>query len=282
MDFILNGKPVSVDLADGESLLDVLRDRCGVTSVKDGCAPEGSCGACTVLSGGKAVVSCAQKAARFAGREVQTHEGLPAAERARWAESFVAAGASQCGFCSPGVVMKAESLLRKTPDPARSQVIGALAGNLCRCTGYVKIVDAILLNAAARAGAQLPQPDCSGRVGSRTARYHGRELALGDKPYINDMTLPGLLHSAVRFTDHPRARLVSVDTTLAAAAPGVAAVLTAADVPGNRTQGEITQDWVQLYAEGETTRYIGDVIALVAADTRAAARAAAALVDVEY
>ena len=282
MDFILNGKPVSVDLADGESLLDVLRDRCGVTSVKDGCAPEGSCGACTVLSGGKAVVSCAQKAARFAGREVQTHEGLPAAERARWAESFVAAGASQCGFCSPGVVMKAESLLRKTPDPARSQVIGALAGNLCRCTGYVKIVDAILLNAAARAGAPLPQPDCSGRVGSRTARYHGRELALGDKPYINDMTLPGLLHAAVRFTDHPRARLVSVDTTLAAAAPGVAAVLTAADVPGNRTQGEITQDWVQLYAEGETTRYIGDVIALVAADTRAAARAAAALVDVEY
>ena len=282
MDFILNGKPVSVDLADGESLLDVLRDRCGVTSVKDGCAPEGSCGACTVLSAGKAVVSCAQKAARFAGREVQTHEGLPAAERARWAESFVAAGASQCGFCSPGVVMKAESLLRKTPDPARSQVIGALAGNLCRCTGYVKIVDAILLNAAARAGAPLPQPDCSGRVGSRTARYHGRELALGDKPYINDMTLPGLLHAAVRFTDHPRARLVSVDTTLAAAAPGVAAVLTAADVPGDRTQGEITQDWVQLYAEGETTRYIGDVIALVAADTRAAARAAAALVDVEY
>ena len=284
MDFILNGQPVSVDLADGESLLDVLRDRCGVTSVKDGCAPEGSCGACTVLSDGKAVVSCAQKAARFAGREVQTHEGLPAAERARWAESFVAAGASQCGFCSPGVVMKAESLLRKTPDPARSQVVGALAGNLCRCTGYVKIIDAILLNAAARAGVPLPQPDsdCSGRVGSRAARYRGRELALGDKPYINDMTLPGMLHAAVRFTDHPRARIVSVDTTLAAAVPGVVAVLTAEDVPGNRTQGEITQDWVQLYAAGETTRYIGDIIALVAADTRAAARAAATLVDIEY
>ncbi len=282
MEFILNGKSVSVDLADGESLLDVLRDRCGVTSVKDGCAPEGSCGACTVLSDGKAVVSCAQKAARFAGREVQTHEGLPAAERARWADSFVAAGASQCGFCSPGVVMKAESLLRKTPDPARSQVVGALAGNLCRCTGYVKIVDAILLNAAARAGVPLPRPDGSGRVGSRTSRYRGRELALGDKPYINDMTLPGMLHAAVRFTDHPRARIVSVDTSAAAAAPGVAAVLTAADVPGNRIQGEITQDWVQLYAEGETTRYIGDIVALVAADTRAAARAAAALVDVEY
>jgi xanthine dehydrogenase molybdenum-binding subunit len=282
MDFFLNGKPVSVDVGGGESLLEVLRDRCGVTSVKDGCAPEGSCGACTVLAEGKAVVSCAQKAARFAGREVQTHEGLAAADRERWADSFVAAGASQCGFCSPGVVMKAESLLRKNPDPARAQVVSALAGNLCRCTGYVKIADAILLNAAARAGVPLPEPDRSGRVGARTARYQGRELALGDKPYINDMSLPGLLHGAVRFSDHPRARIVSVDTTRARAADDVVAVLTAADVPGERIQGEITQDWVQLYGAGETTRYVGDVVALVAAETRAAARAAAALVDIDY
>jgi selenium-dependent xanthine dehydrogenase len=282
MDFFLNGNPVSADVADGESLLEVLRDRCGVTSVKDGCAPEGSCGACTVLSEGKAVVSCAQKAARFAGRSVTTHEGLPDDERALWADSFVAAGASQCGFCSPGVVMKAESLLHKNPDPDRSQVVAALAGNLCRCTGYVKITDAILIRAAANRGVPLPQPDGTGRVGSRTARYQGRELALGDKPYINDMSMPGMLHGAIRFSDHPRARILSVDTTRARACPGVVTVLSADDVPGNRTQGEITKDWVQLYAAGETTRYVGDVLALVAADTRAAARAAAALVDVEY
>ena len=282
MDFTLNGKPISLPEEEGESLLALLRDRCGITSAKDGCAPEGSCGACTVLVDGKAVVSCAQGASRAAGREVTTLEGLSPADRGLWADSFVAAGASQCGFCSPGMVMKAEALLRRNPSPARSQVTSALAGNLCRCTGYVKIIDGVLLAAAARQGTPLPESDRSGRVGTRAARYQGRELALGDKPYINDLTMPGMLHGALRFSDHPRARIVSVDTSRAAAYPGVAAVLTAADVPGDRLQGELTRDWIQIYAAGETTRYVGDALAIVAAETRAAAREAAALVDVEY
>ena len=282
MDFTLNGKPMSLPEEEGESLLALLRDRCGVTSAKDGCAPEGSCGACTVLVDGKAVVSCAQGASRAAGREVTTLEGLSPADRTLWADSFVASGASQCGFCSPGMVMKAEALLRRNPSPARSQVTSALAGNLCRCTGYVKIIDGVLLAAAARQGTALPESDRSGRVGTRAARYQGRELALGDKPYINDLTMPGMLHGALRFSEHPRARIVSVDTSRAAAYPGVAAVLTAADVPGDRLQGELTRDWIQIYAAGETTRYVGDVLAIVAAETRAAAREAAALVDVEY
>jgi selenium-dependent xanthine dehydrogenase len=282
MDFTLNGEPTSVPVEEGESLLALLRDGCGITSAKDGCAPEGSCGACTVLVDGKAVVSCAQAATRAAGREITTLEGLPAEERALWADSFVAAGASQCGFCSPGMVMKAESLLRRNPNPARSQVTSALAGNLCRCTGYVKIIDGVLLNAAARQGTPLPQPDDSGRVGTRAARYEGRELALGDKPYINDLIMPGMLHGALRFSDHPRARIISVEVARARAYPGVVAVLTAGDVPGDRTQGELTKDWVQIYGAGETTRYVGDVLAIVAGETRAAARAAAALVDVEY
>ncbi len=282
MDFTLNGKSMSVPTEEGESLLALLRDRCGITSAKDGCAPEGSCGACTVLVDGKAVVSCAQSASRAAGREVTTLEGLSPEDRALWADSFVASGASQCGFCSPGMVMKAESLLRRNPNPARAQVISALAGNLCRCTGYVKIIDGVLLNAAARQGAPIPQTDASGRVGTRAARYQGRELALGDKPYINDLTMPGMLHGALRFSDHPRARIISVEVARARAYPGVVAVLVAADVPGDRTQGELTKDWVQIYAAGETTRYVGDVLAMVAAETRAAARAAAELVDVEY
>jgi aerobic-type carbon monoxide dehydrogenase small subunit (CoxS/CutS family) len=135
MDFALNGAPASADVRPDEHLLEVLRDRCGVTSVKDGCAPEGSCGACTVIVDGKAVVSCAQPAARFAGRAITTQEGLPAADRRTWADCFVAAGASQCGFCSPGILMKAEALLAKTPEPTRAEVAAALAGNLCRCTG---------------------------------------------------------------------------------------------------------------------------------------------------
>jgi selenium-dependent xanthine dehydrogenase len=282
VDFTVNGESMTVDPAGGESLLDVLRDSAGITSVKDGCAPEGSCGACTVLVEGKAVVSCAQRASRFAGREVTTQEGLDRAARDRWADCFVAAGASQCGFCSPGVIMKAEALLRKNPSPSREQVTGALAGNLCRCTGYTKIIDAVLLAAAAGRGEPLPEPARGGRVGERTPRYQGRELALGDKPYVNDMSLPGMLHGAVRFADHPRAKILAIGTARARAAPGVVAVLTAADVPGNRVQGELTQDWVQLCAPGEITRYVGDVLAVVAARTRAAARAAAALVDVEY
>ena len=282
MDFTLNGESVSVEVRAGSSALEVLRESCGVTSVKDGCAPEGSCGACTVLIDGKAVVSCAQQATRLAGREVTTQEGLAEDDRALWADSFVAAGASQCGFCSPGILMKAESLLAKTPEPTRDQVNRALAGNLCRCTGYVKIVDAVLLAGAAKQGRPLPAIDRTGRVGSRTARYQGRELALGDKPYVNDMSAPELLHAAVRFSDHPRATIVRLDTTPAKAHPGVVAVLTSDDVPGERIQGEITQDWLQLYGVGETTRYVGDVLAIVAAETRAAAREAAALVEVDY
>ena len=282
MEFILNGKTVSAEPAEDTSLLELLRTELGVRSVKDGCAPEGSCGACTVIVEGRAVVSCAQKATRFEGKHVTTHEGLSEEERRLWSESFVAAGASQCGYCSPGIVMKAEVLLHKHPEPTREEVAHALLGNLCRCTGYVKVIDAIQLAAAARRGEPLPEPDRSGRVGSRTARYQGTELALGDNVFVGDMEAPGMLHGALRFSDHPRARILRIDTSKALAEPGVVAVLTAADVPGERVQGSIKRDWRQLVAEGEVTAYVGDVIAAVAAETRHAARAAAALVEVEY
>jgi len=280
--FTLNGSPVEAEARPDMSLLELLREECGVSSVKDGCAPEGSCGACTVLVEGKAVVSCAQKAQHAEGRTLVTQEGLSAAERAMWADCFVASGASQCGFCSPGIVMKAEGLLAKNPTPSRTEIARALAGNLCRCTGYVKIVDAIEFAAGAKRGEPVPEPDWSGKVGSRTGRYQGRELALGDKPYVNDLKAEGMLHGATRFSDHPRARVLRIDTSKAVAHPGVVAVATAGDVPGERTQGLITKDWRQLVAEGEVTRYVGDVLAVVAADTRQAAREAAAMVEVEY
>jgi selenium-dependent xanthine dehydrogenase len=282
IEFSLNGRSTSVEAREGATLLEVLREACGVMSVKDGCAPEGSCGACTVMVEGKAVVSCAQPAVRFRGRDVTTQEGLSPEQRERWAHAFVAAGASQCGFCSPGIVMKAESLLAKNPDPSRDEISRALAGNLCRCTGYVKIVDAVRLAAAGSRGEPLPELDRSGRVGTRTPRYQGAELAMGDKPYINDMNVPGMLHGAVRFSDHPRARVVRIDTSKAAAHHGVVAVVTAGDVPGRRFQGDIYPDWPQFIAEGEVTRYVGDVLAAVAAESRYAAREAAELVEIEY
>ena len=282
MELVLNGRRVVAEVREGESLLELLRDDLGVRSVKDGCAPEGSCGACTVLVDGHAVVSCAQAAARVAGKQVVTQKGLSDETRRVWAESFVTAGASQCGFCSPGIVMKAEGLLHKNPDPTRDEIARALKGNLCRCTGYVKVVDAIERVAAARRGQPQPTPERSGRVGARAARYEGEELALGDKPFVADLTAPGMLHGALRFSDHPRAHVLRIDTSRAKAYPGVVAVLTASDVPGERAQGTLTRDWRQLVAEGETTAYVGDVLALVAADSRHTAREAAALVEVEY
>jgi aldehyde oxidoreductase len=278
----LNGSSAEVEAREGASLLEVLREGCGLTSMKDGCAPEGSCGACTVIVDGRAVVSCAQKATRAEGKNVTTLEGLPRETRDRWADSFVASGASQCGFCSPGIVMKSEAMLEKNPEPSREEISRGLAGNLCRCTGYVKVVDAVEHAARARRGKPVPEPEMSGRIGARTARYEGRELALGSKPYVGDMTAEGMLHGAIRFSDHPRARVLRIDTSKAEAHPGVVVVVTASDVPGERTQGLLTRDWRQFVAEGEVTSYVGDVLAAVAAETPAAAREAADLVEVDY
>jgi selenium-dependent xanthine dehydrogenase len=282
VEFTLNGEPVAVRPEPETSMLELLRDELGCTSVKDGCSPEGSCGACTILVDGHAQVCCAQKVAHFAGKSIVTQEGLGENARHLWAECFSAAGASQCGYCSPGIVMKAEGLLHKHPEPTREEIAHALLGNLCRCTGYVKVVDAVELAAAAKRGRALPAPDRSGLVGARSARYQGTELALGDRRFIGDMTAEGMLHGAVRFSDHPRARIVAIDTSKAKAHPGVIAVVTADDVPGDRTQGSITSDWRQLVAPGEITAYVGDALAAVAAETRSAARAAAALVEVSY
>ena len=281
MDFTLNGQAVAVEPSTGESLLDVLRGACGLRSMKDGCSPEGSCGACTVIVDGHAVVSCAQPAVRVAGRTVETLEGLPPAARDLWADAFVATGASQCGYCSPGIVMKAEALLRREPAPSRPAIARAIAGNLCRCTGYAAIVDAIEMAAGARRGGPGPWEVPGASAGGVAARYEGRALALGEKPFVADLTAPGMLQGALRFAGVPRAVVRRIDTTRAAAVPGVVAVITAADVPGRREQGLIVADWPLLVAEGETTRYVGDVLAAVAAETRAVAIEAAGLVEVD-
>ena len=282
MDLTVNGKLVTVEPREGQSLLELLRDDLGLRSVKDGCAPEGSCGACTVIVDGHAVVSCAQRATRVEGKTVVTQEGLGEEARREWAECFAAAGASQCGFCSPGVVMKAEAYLAKHPEPSRDEIAHAFLGNLCRCTGYTKVLDAVALVAGVRRGDALPERSVEAGVGARAPRYDAGELALGDAPFVGDLVEPGMLHGALRFSDHPRARLLRLDTSLAESHPGVVAVVTASDVPGERVQGTLTKDWRQLVAEGETTSYVGDVLAAVAATSRAAAREAAALITAEY
>ncbi len=281
--FSLNGQPVTASVREGERLLDVLRERFGLRSMKDGCAPEGSCGACTVLVNGRAAVSCSQDAVRVAGSDVVTLEGLPADARDLWADGFVSTGAAQCGYCTPGIVMKAEATLARDPSPTREALAHALAGNLCRCTGYVKVLDALERVAAVRRGEAVPPMANAGAgVGARADRYEGRALVLGEAPFVRDMAVPGMLHGAVALAAHPRAVVRRIDTTLAEQVPGVVCVATWRDVPGARFQGLITKDWPLLVAEGETTRYVGDVLVAIAAETRHAARLAAEAVDVEY
>ncbi len=277
-EFTLNGTPVSVR-ADHPHLLAALREELDVTSPKDGCSPSGQCGCCTVLVDGKAVVSCNLGLERIAGTHVVTLEGLPADERQRFADAFAACGGLQCGFCIPGIVMRAKSQIdKKGADLDRHAMAPHLGAHLCRCTGYVKILDAI----EAVAKGKSFQPARGSGVGASGAKYEAAELALGDRGYIDDLRVPGMLHAALHLTAHARADIVAIDTAAAATAVGVVGVFTAADIPGELRVGIISKDWPIMIPVGGRTSYAGDVLAIVVAETRQQARAAAALVDVRY
>ncbi len=283
----VNGEQVQLDLPeeDGLTLLDVLRDFLGITSPKNGCAPQAQCGCCTVLIDGKPVLSCALSPAKAEGKTITTLEGLDDEHRAQISESFVRCGGVQCGFCIPGMAMRGVGLCDKTPTPTRDEIVTALKPHLCRCTGYAQIVDSIDQYAKLRRGEKLPEPsveDCSGRVGTNLPRYTGHDAVLGDRKFIDDMVVPNMLYGAVRLTDHPRAKVLSIDPTRALALEGVHRVVTAADVPGDRYVGLIEKDWPVYVAIGEETRCSGDIIASVVADTQRLARKAAELIDIEY
>ena len=275
--FVLNGSDVEVGVHD--HLLDALREELGVTSPKDGCAPSGQCGCCTVLVDGKATIACNVELAKVEGKSVTTLEGLDPAERDRYAAAFGATGALQCGFCTPGIVMRAKYLLEKEgAGLTREKAARHLGGHLCRCTGYHPILDAVDLLAT---GAEVHVEAPTG-VGSRSVKYEAAALAMGDKPYVDDLRVPGMLHGAVTLAEHARADVLAIDSTEAAAVPGVVRVLTAADVPGELKIGLIHRDWPVFIPVGGRTSYLGDVLALVVADTKAAARRAAGLVRVDY
>ena len=276
--FTVNGRPVTV-AADHPHLLSALREELDITSPKNGCAPSGQCGCCTVMIDGKAQVSCTYDVAKADGREITTLEGVDDAERAKYSGAFAACGGLQCGFCIPGIVMRAKSQVdKKGADLKRTDMARHLGAHLCRCTGYVKVLDAI--EAVAKdnpVAVELPKG-----VGSRGAKYEAPSLALGDRGYVDDIRVPGMLHAALHLTAHTRADVVRIDTTAAEAAPGVVAVFTAKDIPGERMVGIIHKDWPVFIGEGHRTSYAGDVIAIVVADTKRQARAAAKLVDVTY
>ncbi|MEZ5232956.1 MAG: molybdopterin cofactor-binding domain-containing protein [Acidimicrobiales bacterium] len=276
--FTLNGAPVAV-APDHPHLLSALREELDVTSPKDGCSPSGQCGCCTVLVDGKALVSCNLALTKVEGKAVTTLEGFTAERRDEWANAFAACGGLQCGFCIPGIVVRAEAqVARKGADLTREDMSRHLGAHLCRCTGYVKVLDAI---EAVAVGKQL-EPTRPGGIGSSGVRYQAKELTLGDRGYIDDLRIDGMLHAALHLTAHSRAVVRGIDTAAALAAPGVVAVFTAADIPGALRVGIIHKDWPVLVPVGGQTSYAGDVLAIVVAETRRQARAAAALVQVDY
>jgi selenium-dependent xanthine dehydrogenase len=280
--FILNGRTVEYNGDPAVSLLSWLRHEMNLTAAKDGCSGQAACGACLVEVGGKAALACSTPMHKVAGKEVVTLEGWPQSLLRTLGRAFVSKGAVQCGFCTPGFLTRTKILLEKNPNPTRQEVVKAMRFHLCRCTGYVKIVDAVLEAAAALGeGREVPFEDGTG-IGVSSPKYRAFERAIGRKPFIDDLRFDGMVHGALRFSDHPRARVLSIDMSKAGKAPGVIRIFTAEDIPGERNVGPIVQDWPVMIKVGETTRYIGDVLAGVVAETEAQAREAVKLIHVAY
>jgi aldehyde oxidoreductase len=276
--FVVNGTPVEVRQPHPH-LLSALREELNITSPKDGCSPSGQCGCCTVLIDGKAVVSCQTSLEKVAGKSVTTLEGVDTAERAKFSSAFAACGGLQCGFCIPGIVVRAKAQIdKKGAALKREDMARHLGAHLCRCTGYAKILEAI----ECVAKNQIPAIPPTAGVGTRTPKYEAEALTMGDRGYIDDLRAPGMLHAALHFTQHVRATVKSINIEHARKAAGVKAVYTAADIPGELMVGIIYKDWPVMIPVGGRTSYAGDVLAIVVADTRLNARAAATLIEVDY
>ena len=278
--FYVNGQEVLAER--NQKLIRFLRDELHLTSVKDGCS-EGACGTCHVLVDGKLTKACVPMTDKLAGKHVLTTEGLSAFEQEVFTRAFGEAGAVQCGFCIPGMVMAAKALLDVNPNPTRAEAGYAIRNNICRCTGYVKIIDGILLAAKYLRAGRLPAPENSDwRVGSRVARIDVAEKVQGRGKYPDDVYVEGMCYGSAVRSAYPRARVLSIDTTEAEALPGVVCVLTQKDIPGQVNVGHIKKDQPTLIGVGELTHYLGDSVALVCARDRETLEAAKKLVKVEY
>lgn len=283
----VNGVWHELEVERRTTLLEVLRDRLHLTGTKNGCG-QGHCGACTVIVDGKAVRSCVYLARRADGKSVQTIEGLARdGELHPLQRAFIERGAIQCGFCTPGAIMAAKALLDRNPNPTREEIMAALERNLCRCTGYIKIIEAVEVAAAEMRGEregpplapQTPLPPLT-VVGQPLPQPDARAKATGEARYAADLFFPDMLHAKVLRSEYPHARLLRVDVSRARELPGVAAVLTADDIPGEKNHGVIHRDWPVLAYD--KVRYVGDAIAIVAAESESIAEEALKLIEVEY
>ena len=305
----VNGKNFSVEPIPGEMLADLLRERLNLTGTKIGCN-EAECGACTVLIDGEPILSCTFPAAKADGKNILTIEGL--AEKTRTVanipaskpsssdnpelavlhplqQAFVLYGAVQCGYCIPGQLMTAYALLQHNPQPSEAEIRHALKDTLCRCAGYPTILRAIQAAAeSSRTGQPVSPPDFipTGKdhqvVGTLLFRPDSLDKVSGQALFTDDLKFPNMLHARVKRAMVPHAFVKRIDIQRALAVPGVAAVLTAEDIPAEHNHGLVVYDWPVMVGIGERVRYVGDAVAIIAAETRQIASDALELIEVEY
>lgn len=293
--FKLNGKEVAYE--ENINLLEYLREEANLTSVKNGCG-EGACGACMILINGRPGRACLNNLEKIEGKEITTVEGISEFEKQAFAYAFSKVGAVQCGFCIPGMVISAKALIDKNNEPSEEEIKVALRGNICRCTGYVKIIEGVQLAASfIKSGSLIidlkeekkeegkKSPQCirnDGAIGSKIPRVDAIDKILGTAIYVDDMKMPSMVYGGALRAKYPRALVKSINISKAVAHKEAVAVITARDIPGERNLGHLVKDWPALIAEGEESRYVGDAVALVAAKTKGALKEILALIEVDY
>jgi len=281
--FKLNGRNINYNGDENISLFNYLRLSEGIISVKDGCSGQAACGACMVEINGKPKLSCVMLMQTLQNAEIITMEGIPELIKQAIGKAFVQKGAVQCGFCTPGFIMRTKILLQDNPNPSRSEITKALTLNLCRCTGYVKIIDAIEQAVKVINNKNINEiVDNSGKIGTSYPKYQSYETAIGERLFVKDMKFEGMLYAALKYTDHPKAKILSIDISEAEKLKGVIRIFKSTDIPGDKIIGLIFKDWYLMINEGQTTNYIGDVLAGVVADTEKTAREAVKLIKVKY
>lgn len=279
--FELNGERRSIHTQRGRTALALLREDLGIKSLKSGCAPQGSCGACALILDGQVRLACTIPVEKLEGRRLLTLDGLDPEESRIYASAFLSGGGVQCGYCTPGMILRLKSLLDTNPSPDEHEIRQAFQAHICRCTGWMGIFRSARIAAALRRGEQteLP-PQGQGLVGQSPPRLGGAALALGQRPFAQDLSVPDMLHGALVWTPYPCCRVLSIDPSEALELPGVRDIALAGDFPGARKTGLIIKDWPVMIAVGEETRCVADILAAVAADTPEIARHAASLVKV--
>ncbi|MFO7322569.1 MAG: molybdopterin-dependent oxidoreductase [Chloroflexota bacterium] len=288
LNLIVNGIEHELDIPESRTLAEVLRYDLRLTGTKIGCN-EAECGICTVHVDGVPVNSCIFPAFKAQGRQVTTIEGLAEGEQLHpLQEAFIEHGAVQCGFCTPGLIMTAAALIRANPQPDDQDIKIALKDTYCRCTGYASVIQAIKSAASVvRGEGKLPVNE---PLVEEPMTYISRsqpvpnvqDRVTGRAKYTDDYVFDGMLYARTLRSRYPHARVLRIDTSKAKALPGVRAVLTAEDIPGENIHGLVYLDWPVLCAVGDKVRYMGDAVAIVAADTPELAEQALALIEVDY